>query len=255
MTSPRFCGCIVHPLELTVKPWIGPGVVDALRRIYVADMYNNRIQVFDSNGAYLTTIGGDWGSNTDRLRNPFGLDVDSAGNIYVADSDNSHIQKFAPGVPGWQQVNINGFGHPRVLGVLALAPFKGYLYAGVDSRSGDSDRLWRMRDGEPWTAVITQSFGLPYNYGVDHLIEFNDQLYAGTANWNWNVWDTEGGEIWRSSDGLGWTSMISQGFGDPTNGEVFRFAVFSDTLYASTWSYTTPHGTEIWRSSTGNAGD
>jgi DNA-binding beta-propeller fold protein YncE len=67
-------------------------------------MYNNRIQVFDSNGAYLTTIGGHWGSNTGRLRSPFGLDVDSAGNIYVADSDNSRIQKFAPGVPGWEQV-------------------------------------------------------------------------------------------------------------------------------------------------------
>jgi uncharacterized protein YjiK len=229
--------------------------VDASGRIYVADRWNNRLQVFDSNGAYLTTIGGSWGSNTGQLRNPWGIDVDSAGNVYVADSDNSRIQKFTRGVPGWEQVNINGFGHPSNPGVLSLASFKGYLYAGVDNRSGDGNRLWRKSDSEPWTAVITTSFGLSYSHGIDHLIEFNDQLYAGTKNWNWNVWATEGGEIWRSSDGLSWTRVISQGFGDPTNGEVFHFDVFSDTLYASTWSYTDTHGTEIWHSSSGDSDD
>jgi len=126
-----------------------------LRRIYVADIYNNRIQVFDSNGAYLTTIGGDWGSNTDRLRNPFGLDVDSAGNIYVADSDNSRIQKFAPGVPGWEQVNINGFGNRRNEGVLSLAFFGDTLYAGTYNLNGGE--IWRM--SSPWSQVNNDGFG------------------------------------------------------------------------------------------------
>jgi len=229
--------------------------VDAQDRIYVADAWNNRVQVFDSSGAYLTTIGGAWGSSSGQLRGAMAVDLDSSGNVYVADENNARIQKFAPGVPGWEQVNINGFGHPSNPGVLSLASFKDYLYAGVDTRSGDNNRLWRKSDGEPWTAVITESFGLIYNHGIDHLIEFNDQLYASTRNWNWNVWETEGGEIWRSSNGLSWMRVVSQGFGDPTNGEVFRFAVFNDTLYASTWSYTDTHGTEIWRSSTGNAGD
>jgi len=34
--------------------------VDSARRLYVADRWNNRIQVFDASGAYLTTIGGEW---------------------------------------------------------------------------------------------------------------------------------------------------------------------------------------------------
>jgi hypothetical protein len=76
-------------------------------------------------------------------------------------------------------------------------------------------------------------------------------LYAG-------IWSDEvnGGEIWRSTNGLNWTRIITQGFGDPTNAEVFRFAVFSDTLYAGTVSaITTTHGGEIWRSNTGNTDD
>ena len=228
--------------------------VDAAGRIYVADQWGVRVQVFDSSGAYLTTIGGIWGGRTGQLRNAADLAIDATGNLYMADNENHRIQKFAPGVPGWVQSNINGFGHPSNPGVLTLTPFKGYLYAGIDNRS-DGKRLWRASDGKTWTAVITESFGLPYNHGVDHLIEFNDQLYAGTKNWNWNVWNTEGGEVWRSSDGLSWTRVVRQGFGDPTNGEIFRLAVFSDTLYASTWSYTEAHGAEIWRSRTGIAGD
>jgi len=49
--------------------------------------------------------------------------------------------------------------------------------------------------------------------------------------------------------------VVTQGFGDPTNGEVMRLAVFNNQIYAAPWSYTSTHGAEIWRSSTGNAGD
>jgi hypothetical protein len=48
--------------------------------------------------------------------------------------------------------------------------------------------------------------------------------------------------------------VVSQGFGDPTNGEVMRLGVFNGQLYAATWSYTSTHGAEIWRSSTGDSG-
>jgi DNA-binding beta-propeller fold protein YncE len=70
--------------------------VDATKNIYVADMGNSRVQVFDHDGAYLTTIGGDYGDQTGSLRYPFGLDVDLQGNLYIADKANHCIQKFAP---------------------------------------------------------------------------------------------------------------------------------------------------------------
>jgi DNA-binding beta-propeller fold protein YncE len=38
--------------------------VDGQGKIYVSDSWNNRVQVFDSSGAYLTTIGGSSGTNS-----------------------------------------------------------------------------------------------------------------------------------------------------------------------------------------------
>jgi len=227
--------------------------VDAVGRIYVADRWGERVQVFDSSGAYLTTIGGVWGGRTGELRGAADLAVDTAGNLYIADTENHRIQKFAPGVPGWLQSNINGFGSPRNMSVLSLASFEGQLYAGTFNPSTGA-QVWRL-DNVGWTAVITDGFGSGRNVGIDHLMEFNGYLYAGTGNYDYGQDQTYGGEVWRSADGEHWRRIADKGFGVPTNGEVFRFAVFDGTLYAATWSYTSDHGAEIWRSRTGIAGD
>ena len=42
--------------------------VDATGRVYIADAWNERVQVFDSNGAYLSSIGGGWGSYSGQMR-------------------------------------------------------------------------------------------------------------------------------------------------------------------------------------------
>jgi len=103
---------------------------------------------------------------------------------------------------------------------------------------------------------MTNGFGVYYNVGIDHLVEFNGKLYAGVWNSTPNPPYTDtGGEIWRSSDGTSWEPVVQGGFGDRYNGEVMRLAVFNNQIYAATWSYTSTHGAEIWRSSTGNAGD
>ena len=146
----------------------------------------------------------------------------------------------------WAQVNPSGFGVPGNGMISALSPFNGQLYAGTINDNGA--QIWR-RVGTSWSPVITNGFGITRNAGIDHLYPFNGQLYAGTGDL------VDGGEIWRTSNGLNWTPVVTQGFGDPTNGEVMRFAVFNNTLYASTWSYTTTHGADVWRSNTGNAGD
>ncbi len=221
--------------------------VDAQNRLYVADAGNNRIQVFDASGAYLTTIGGSWGTRSGQLRGPFGVAVGPDGAVYVADYGNHRIQKFVPGVPGWKQVNINGFGQ-RANRITSLAAFGDHLYAGTYNYSTGA-QLWRMDTGGNWTAIITNGFGITRNIGIDHMTVFNGALYAG-------IWSdaVNGGEVWRSSNGLNWTRVVSQGFGDPTNGEVTRLATYNGQIYAGTWSYTNTHGAEIWRSSSGDAG-
>ena len=216
--------------------------VDIQGRVYVADAWNNRVQVFDTSGAYLTTIGGEWGSESGRFRGALGLDVDKEGNVYVADKDNHRIQKFAPGVPGWLQVNINGFGDRWNDLVLALANFNGDLYAGTSN--GEGGEVWRS--GSEWEQVNGNGFGNSDNGGIDDLIEFDDYLYAST----WN--EPDGGEVWRYN-GTPWSQVASGGFGDSTNVEIYRFAVFDETLYASTWSYTDTHGTEIYTTTNGTS--
>jgi len=216
--------------------------VDGLGRVYVADKWENRVQVFDSSGAYLTTIGGDWGSNTGQMRGVAGVALDAHGNVYVTDQQNHRVQKFAPGVPGWLQVNINGFGDRWNDLVPSLATFNGNLYAGTSN--GEGGEVWRS--GSEWEQVNDNGFGNSDNGGIDHLIEFDGYLYAST----WN--EADGGEVWRY-DGTTWSQVASGGFGDSTNGEIYRFAVFDDTLYASTWSYTDTHGTEIYTTTNGTS--
>ena len=57
--------------------------VDNQSRIYVADKDNNRIQVFDSNGNFITKY-------TD-VSKPFGIDIDREQRVIVADSGNKRV--------------------------------------------------------------------------------------------------------------------------------------------------------------------
>ncbi len=229
--------------------------VDELDRLYVADSWNNRIQVFDSSGNYLTTIGGRYGDGSGQFINPHGVAVDVFGAVYVADEDNNRIQKFALGVPGWAQMNINGFGDPKVH-LTSLSVFNDRLYAGTYKFASHGAQIWRMDAPGQWAGVMTNGFGQGYNVGIDDMAVFKGKLYAGV--WNstpYPPYTDTGGEIWRSSDGETWEETMSGGFGDRYNGEVMTLAPFDDYLYAATWSYTTTHGAEIWRSATGDTND
>ena len=74
--------------------------VDSPGNVYVADFYNNTIRKITAAGV-VTTLAGTAGSNgsTDatgsaaRFYVPRGVAVDSSGNVYVADTNNSTIRK------------------------------------------------------------------------------------------------------------------------------------------------------------------
>jgi DNA-binding beta-propeller fold protein YncE len=67
--------------------------VDSRGNVYVADAYNHRIQVFDSNGAFLTKWGR-FGEAEGELWRPRGIAIDANDHIYVVDTDNHRVQKF-----------------------------------------------------------------------------------------------------------------------------------------------------------------
>jgi tripartite motif-containing protein 71 len=113
---------------------------DSTGNVYVADSDNNRIQKFDSSGNFLRA----WGKNVNGgavfgictvaascqagttgglggdLSFPIGIATDSGGNVYVAESNNSRIQKFDSSgnfLRAWGK-NVNG---GAVFGICTVA--------------------------------------------------------------------------------------------------------------------------------------
>lgn len=191
------------------------------------------------------------GDHTSQLREPYGVDVDAQGNVYIADTLNHRIQKFAPGVPGWQQVNINGFGERYTRGVTALEEFNGQLYAGTATNweMGTGGWVYRSSDGVAWNAVSEPGFGI-YTDTISTIIDlavFDGQLYASVG------WGGIPGQVWRSPDGTTWEAVTTDGFGDGNNGAVSSFAIYNGLLYAGTGN--SDSGAQIWRSASGDSGD
>jgi uncharacterized protein (TIGR03437 family) len=83
---------------------VGGIALDSAGNLYIADFYNYRVRKV-SNGVITTVAGdgvpgfsGDDGPATSaQLAYPQGVAVDSAGNLYIADTDNSRIRKVSNG--------------------------------------------------------------------------------------------------------------------------------------------------------------
>ncbi|OOQ57997.1 cadherin-like beta sandwich domain-containing protein [Mucilaginibacter pedocola] len=77
--------------------------MDGAGNLYVADYSNQVIRKITPAGVVSTFAGTMFGPGfasgpvgTGRFRNPFGIDVDAAGNVYVADFGNSAVRKVTP---------------------------------------------------------------------------------------------------------------------------------------------------------------
>jgi len=92
--------------------------VDAAGNVYVADTFNNTIREAVRNGTnwVVTTIAGNYqaygsvdGTNLNaKFYYPSSITVDSAGNLYVADSGNSTLRKITPVGTNWVVTTIAG---------------------------------------------------------------------------------------------------------------------------------------------------
>jgi sugar lactone lactonase YvrE len=92
----RKIGTTGHKHELTSpgdfsKP---AGVaVDAEGNLYVADTYNNRVEIFDADGQFVSTFGKS-GDGPGYFARPKGIAIDSDGHIWVADGMQDRVQVF-----------------------------------------------------------------------------------------------------------------------------------------------------------------
>jgi RHS repeat-associated protein len=131
-------------IEASLK---GPGdvVVDSSGNLYIADFDNHRIRKVDTSGIISTIAGsgvpgytGDGGPATQaQLVHPIGVDVDAAGNIYIADLDNYRIRK----------VDTNG-----IITTMAGTEVPGY--------SGDGGPATEAQLNKPWSVAICASGNL-----------------------------------------------------------------------------------------------
>ncbi len=90
-----------------IKAWgkkgTGPGefdcphalAIDSKGRLFVGDRFNNRIQIFDQDGKYLT----EW----KQFARPSGLYIDKRDMLYVADSESIDTGGYAGNNPGWKR--------------------------------------------------------------------------------------------------------------------------------------------------------
>ncbi len=101
---------------------------------------------------------------------------------------------------------------------------------------------WRVAaDGAVpgWLRVNHSGFDNPANQAVSCLLSFNNQLYAGTSNYQ------DGAQLWSRGADLAWTTVTTNGFSTPTNTSIEYLTVFKNQLYAGTENEAT--GGEVWR--------
>ena len=99
---------------------------DGEDNIYVADTYNNRVQKFTTNGAFIQTIG-DQGPGAVSL--PWGLTTDSHDTVYVADFGNNCVKKFSKRGEFLASFGESGRGNGQFTHPASVAVDKdGYIY-------------------------------------------------------------------------------------------------------------------------------
>ena len=131
----------------------GGVAVDAAGNLFIADSGDQRIRMVNTNGIITTVAGngtgsysGDGGPATNAsLAAPFGVAVDTAGNLFIADTYNGRIR----------EVNTNGI-ITTIAGISGIFP----AVAASDSDASPAD----SGDGSPATNAILDR---PYGVAVD----------------------------------------------------------------------------------------
>ena len=83
--------------------FIGGITTDLDGNVLVADTYYHKIDIYSSKGKFIISFGTE-GSDESQFNKPASLAVDNEGNLYIVDTGNYRVQKFAPN-PAYKEHN------------------------------------------------------------------------------------------------------------------------------------------------------
>lgn len=188
---------------------------DTSGNIYVVEEWNHRVQIFSSDGAYLSTLGTGWGTGPYQFKYPDGVVVDNSGNIYVADSENHRVQIYNSsrihvatlGVTGVAGSDNSHFNEPNDVEVDASGNIYVADTANHRVQKFNSNRVWQMTLGNGY-------FWDPIGVAVD----LDGNIYvADTSNNRVQVFFGSGDIM--TTIGGSWGSQVDQ-FRHPTGVDV-----------------------------------
>jgi len=149
----------------------------------------------------------------------------------------------------WEKVVESGFGNKNNQASFMAEVFNDYLYIGT-MNFDDGCEVYRSSSGNKseWECVVGKDaeirggFWTSENFYVWSMSVYNSCLYVGTDNTD----QTNGGELWKSEDGVNWKPVIAYrtflraklngadfpgGMGRITLGGIRRLAVYNNELY------------------------
>ena len=191
---------------------------DSSGNMYIADTYNNRIRKVTTGGTISTIAGtgiagfsGDGGPATSaRLNQPNSVAVDSHGNVFVMDSQNSVVRKITPG--GVISTYAGGGATLGDGGPATMAELQGFLHSIALDKYNN---LYIADIGHARVRKVTASTGIintvagngEYTYSGDGGPATSASLAAP-----WNISIGPDGSLYIASLGIpGWVRKVTNG--------------------------------------------
>lgn len=145
----------------------------------------------------------------------------------------------------WAPMVIHGFGNPDTVDVTTFVEYGGMLYAGVTNLITGA-QIWRSPTGDnnSWKQVAPAVPGTDPAW-VTGMAELNGVLYAAIES-------QAPAQIW-SSDGVDWTTVVSDGFGSSSTTLTGGMAQFAGSLYVGAGDEV--EGALLFRTSDGTSWD
>ncbi|WP_025664652.1 NHL repeat-containing protein [Aquimarina megaterium] len=224
-------------------------VVDASGNIYVADTRKDRILKYLSSGGTTVLAGSgvagfaDGPGITAQFDNPNGLAIDTAGNIYVADTGNHRIRKITPAgvVSTIAGSGISGFVNGTGIAAQFDSPYGIDVHANGDlyvADTGNHSIRYINTAGVVYTHAGTGASGLvngntttaQFNEPIDVVIGLSTNLYIADASNHVIRQITDTGSVLTLAgssqgyaDGAGATAQFSSPYGvtRDTSGNIY----------------------------------